>query len=705
MAINLAVALCYWLAGVLTEAFFSALHLFPSPVWLPAAIALAALLRWNHNALPGVALGALLINGLSFGTPWPLALLIALTNSLGPYLGSRLLLAGHAPPPAPFYTLEDALRFLWAGVGVSSLITSIGGTLAYGFLAPQGDNAPSAIALNWFLSDAAGSLLLAPLLILWSRPAPLAPRLADRFELWLNALSVTVMALLLFLLIPARGNELIGLSYLLSIPLIWASVRHPPRQVFLILFIANLIALTGTLIERGVLHQEQIDTTLDTLALFIAGQTLTVLLVSAMISERRLDEIHRLLNTEQRFEAFMDHLPAAAFIKDTASRYLYVNRQYHDQIDPHHEGRSVRDIYPEAIAQALLDADRTALEQGANENDEWLPCSDGQLHAFHTRKFLIPSTEGTPLIGGIALEITERLQLEKRLRASEENYRTLLDTSPNPLVITQQADSTVLYVNDRTVERIGLPRTVLLGRPAAVFYADRSDRERLITLLQSRSHISNFETRLLDGRNEPFWASLSASLAIFDGIPAMVVAFSDISERKALETRLERLAHHDPLTGLPNRAFFFTRLTEALSRARREKRGFALLYIDLNDFKPVNDRYGHAIGDALLRAVAGRMQSERLEGEFLARIGGDEFVYLIEHLPERRWAEERMDTLRLRLMQPFMIEGRRIVIGASIGLACYPDDASDEAGLLRHADSKMYGQKHGQKEKQDTSNS
>ena len=186
------------------------------------------------------------------------------------------------------------------------------------------------------------------------------------------------------------------------------------------------------------------------------------------------------------------------------------------------------------------------------------------------------------------------------------------------------------------------------------------------------------------------------SLTLVEGsekASAVVYGFvRDISERRRGEEQLAYLAYHDPLTGLPNRILIEQQLDLALARARRADGAVALMFVDLDDFKDVNDRLGHAAGDQLLAAIATRLRSVLRDSDVLARHGGDEFLVLLSELEaEPALAAERVGAKLLdALREPFVIGGAELRTSASIGVSLYPGDASDTEALLRHADVAMY---------------
>ncbi|MEW6120768.1 MAG: EAL domain-containing protein [Pseudomonadota bacterium] len=163
-----------------------------------------------------------------------------------------------------------------------------------------------------------------------------------------------------------------------------------------------------------------------------------------------------------------------------------------------------------------------------------------------------------------------------------------------------------------------------------------------------------------------------------------------LAERRYSEMRLDMLANHDPLTGLPNRSYFQDFLGHALARAQREKSQVSLLFIDLDRFKHINDSQGHEVGDQVLRVVANRLDEQLRADDFVARLGGDEFAVILTHPPASRAASRVASKLIAALAESFKIEQRRYAIGASIGISVFPDDGLDANTLLRQADLAMY---------------
>jgi diguanylate cyclase (GGDEF)-like protein len=201
-----------------------------------------------------------------------------------------------------------------------------------------------------------------------------------------------------------------------------------------------------------------------------------------------------------------------------------------------------------------------------------------------------------------------------------------------------------------------------------------------------------FEVRF--GRNSEsviivsgFFLSLTMALLAWFMISGRARALSLAAE---MTEELRHMAQHDPLTGLPNRALFSDRLQQQLAYAKRHDRRFAIIFLDLDNFKPINDNYGHAVGDRLLQQVAKRLREALRASDTVGRIGGDEFVILTAELAGAELALALAEKVREAVRQPYMVEARKLSVSCSIGVAIYPDDGTDEITLSKLADEAMY---------------
>ncbi len=229
------------------------------------------------------------------------------------------------------------------------------------------------------------------------------------------------------------------------------------------------------------------------------------------------------------------------------------------------------------------------------------------------------------------------------------------------------------------------PSLLSSGRHDAAFY--RRMREDLQTHGHWQGEIWN---RRRNGEVYPEWLTINTVRNEQGEIVNYVGVFSDITRRKAEQEQMQFLAYHDGLTGLPNRGLFLDRLHHALAHAHRSRTLVAVLFIDLDNFKPVNDALGHHVGDRLLQTVAERLTAVVREADTVARLGGDEFTVILESLNDANDAPLIVQKIVDTVSQPMQIDGQEVLTTASIGVSLYPQDSTDAEDLLRHADTAMY---------------
>ncbi|MTJ83658.1 MAG: GGDEF domain-containing protein [Telmatospirillum sp.] len=219
------------------------------------------------------------------------------------------------------------------------------------------------------------------------------------------------------------------------------------------------------------------------------------------------------------------------------------------------------------------------------------------------------------------------------------------------------------------------------------------ERNRFEACLAGHATIYHSEHRIRWPDGSWRWMEARGMVVSRDGLGVplrMIGTVSDVSERRETEDRIRHLAQHDPLTGLPNRALFSDRLQTALSRARRNAEHVALMFVDLDRFKPVNDTHGHGVGDLLLKEVADRMRGCVRDSDTVARIGGDEFVVLLPAVGSSADALQVAEKIRAALCHDFLLAGERLLISASIGVALFPENGVDAIELSKNADDAMY---------------
>lgn len=289
-------------------------------------------------------------------------------------------------------------------------------------------------------------------------------------------------------------------------------------------------------------------------------------------------------------------------------------------------------------------------------------------------------------------DITERIHAENLIRANEEHLRTIIDTEPECVKIIG-ADGRLIDMNAsglamveadnlEQVTRQPLLNLVLPEHRAAF-------RELTQSVLQGNKGMLTFEIEGLKGTRR--WLETHAvPMNTRDGKTVLLGITRDITQRRRAEERLSYLAHHDELTGLPNRVLFADRLQQAMIDATRRERLVAVIFLDLDRFKNVNDTLGHDAGDQLLQGVAQRLTSVVRPGDTVARLSGDEFTLVLADMAHADDAARLAQKILEEFTQPFSIAGRELFIRVSLGVTIYPIDTQDSQELLRNADIAMY---------------
>jgi diguanylate cyclase (GGDEF)-like protein/PAS domain S-box-containing protein len=265
---------------------------------------------------------------------------------------------------------------------------------------------------------------------------------------------------------------------------------------------------------------------------------------------------------------------------------------------------------------------------------------------------------------------------------------------PTAIMITDRS-SRIVAVNPGFERLTGFTADDALGRTPALLKSGRHDdafyRGMWQALLDQGAWQGEIWDRRKDGTHYPKWLSITALRTGPDQqITHFVAAFNDLTVSKLAEERIRALAYHDPLTGLPNRLLLHDRLRCALANARRGRGTLAVLFLDLDHFKFVNDSLGHAVGDRLLVEIARRLKHCVREVDTVARVGGDEFVIVLEHLHQRADAVAIVDKIHAAFAPPIDIDGRELHASASLGIALHPEDGEDAETLMRNADTAMY---------------
>ena len=428
------------------------------------------------------------------------------------------------------------------------------------------------------------------------------------------------------------------------------------------------------------------------------------------------DASSRLADLEARYRGLIDHLPAVLYIDTigdvdtmvdvspgihdllgvTRETWLHGQLGWSDYVHP--------DDRPRAVAVS-----EECVATGEPFHCEYRAMhADGRVVWIREDAVLIRDTNDTPIYWlGIMLDITELVEAQRNLHHLESTYGALVEQIP--AIVYQDATDenwTTVYVSPQITNLLGVTPEEWIGDSklwSEMMHDD--DRDRAIEEVErgiASGEPYTVEYRMVgrDGRVKWF-QDTAVMLADAQGNPAFAHGVMlDVTERREAEERLTYLAYHDNLTGMPNRAMFDELLELSLARARRADRGVAVLALDIDNFKLVNDSLGHEAGDRLIGQVALRLQDATRDTDLVARSGGDEFLMLLADLDQTSPVNDEnggaltAQAVANRVLQafeaPFEVDGTELYVTASIGISVFPLDAADAISLMRNADSAIY---------------
>jgi diguanylate cyclase (GGDEF)-like protein/PAS domain S-box-containing protein len=444
----------------------------------------------------------------------------------------------------------------------------------------------------------------------------------------------------------------------------------------------------------------------DMVALTVAGAAAAVLgmAIVASLGDRRAQGM--LQDRNLLLDAALNNMIQGVNMFDAQARLVLFNERYMqmyrlspDVVKP---GCTIRGLVEHRIAQGtFFEADpeqyiaelTAALQTDRNPSRKVLELSDGRIIAVLSQ----PMAAGGWVV--THEDITERHRAEKELEKTRNFLHTVIENVPVPIIVKNAGDRRYVLINRPVEEHFGLKREQMIGRTAHDVFSksdadivDQHDNRLLATREQEFFDVHPIET---PGNGTRLVTSTRLPIIGEDGAPQYLVnVLQDVTERKRAEARIAHMAHYDALTDLPNRAAFGECLATTLARAAKDKDSFALLSVDLDRFKEINDVFGHTIGDKLLCALSGRLGAAA-QGAFLARLGGDEFALIIGGGSHAASAHELAERLLVSVADDFEIDGHRLRIGLSIGIAIYPADGTDASSLLGNADAALHRAKGG----------
>ena len=403
----------------------------------------------------------------------------------------------------------------------------------------------------------------------------------------------------------------------------------------------------------------------------------------------------QLRESRTQMETLLNTLPDPVWMKDLEGRFMTCNQAMASLLGaPVTQiiGKTDHDFMSPQLAEFFRQKDREAIAAGSSRvNEEWLPHAEsGETILLETIKTPVPDPDGKPIgVLGIGRDMTDRKQVENELLLMSRVFFN----SGEAILITD-ADARILAVNREFTKLTGYSQEEVLGRNPNMLSAGTTDPEVYRDMWATLATCDHWQGELWDRRKsgEPYPKRLSISVVRdADGrIIHYIGAFEDITDRKAAEDKIRHLAHHDALTGLPNRFSLHERIEQVMAFARRSNDSMALMLIDLDRFKAINDTLGHGVGDQLLIQVARRLERAVRGSDIVARLGGDEFVVVLTGIEDTKAVAEVAAKIVRQLATPYDVGGQALHTSPSVGICFYPRDADETDGLIKNADIAMY---------------
>lgn len=350
----------------------------------------------------------------------------------------------------------------------------------------------------------------------------------------------------------------------------------------------------------------------------------------------------------------------------------------------------IKGIHPEDLSRVMASVNaHFSGETEAFREEYRIICKDGSVKWVADRGLAQKDADGTiSRMAGSEVDITERRSLNERLRLAASVY----ENSAEGVMILNQS-GIVMDVNGAFETILGITKPEIIGSRPEIFSSEKKHRSSYSGVWAGLKNFNKWQGEIWNRHKnnslKPSWLTISC---VYDGdeLTHYVGLMTDISQIKKSEEMLYQLAHHDTLTGLPNRLLLDERLDQALLQARRRKRHVAVVFIDLDNFKFVNDGMGHSVGDKLLKQVAGILSETVRADDTVARIGGDEFLLVLGDIGNPANVASVGEKLLKKINSKITLDGQDVRVSASMGVAVYPNDGGDKSTLIRNADAAMY---------------
>jgi diguanylate cyclase (GGDEF)-like protein/PAS domain S-box-containing protein len=704
-----------------------------SAIWPAAGFAVGVCFLYGYRYWPAILLGAAFATA-STGTPWTIAFVVSLGNVAEALLVAWLI-RRFTNISYRFQNSQDISRFLCFAL----LGTLTSACIGPGVLFLHGDLGQDHYLFNfftWLLGDLAGIVIVTPAMITWKSYAAQKWTRGRETELALLIATFFFCSAVVFVLSAAP-------LLFLFLPIItWVALRFSQSEVCKVSLLLAAVSVAGTISRTGPTSMFDLSAALLLLQVFVCVAGTSALVLAVTVDERRAtgDQLKRLqeqleklvvtrtLQLKQTVQVLEEDVEKRECVEkalrakerqlEEAQRLAHIGSWEwdvaKDELIVSKEMMRIYGMPPEELAEltygkylAYIPPDERVLVEkvvrGALE--EKRPISyehhvirpDGVVRYTYCQGDAEQDENGQSIrLFGTAQDVTEAKELETKLRETEELYRKLVEVSPDAIYLLDKGNFTYGNAAGLRLAGAALPNQLIGKRFDQLI--DAEQRDMVINAVMNAFNETGSEEKAeiatggkmvrLDGSKIDI--ELAAVPFRMRGKHDVLLVARDISERKKAEQKIQYLAYHDTLTDLGNRLLFKERLEHTISLAERTRKKLAILFIDLNRFKRINDTSGYFIGDQILKECAQRLVTCLRESDTVARSGGDEFLVLVESashsLDIPYVARKILSALRL----PFNAGGKSFVIDASIGISTFPSDGTDAETLLKHADTAMY---------------
>jgi diguanylate cyclase (GGDEF)-like protein/PAS domain S-box-containing protein len=477
---------------------------------------------------------------------------------------------------------------------------------------------------------------------------------------------------------------------LFLVPILYSSYYYRLRGAVL----ANMISLI-IFLPRAFFISPYPDATLRMIVFVI------VAIVISMLSVRIFNERDKsnksadaLKQSEEKYRDVLNQMYDSYYEVDLAGNFTFVNDATCLNLGYSREeliGNNFQIALSENNAKTVFQAYHVVYISGEpNKGFAFEVTRKDGSRGFAESSVSLRKNERGQIIGfrSISRDITERKQAEEALRESEDALKLVFNAVGTGILVIESETQTILEVNQTASKMIGRSKEEMVGHICHSFVCPAEVGKCPVKDLGQA--IDNSERKIIcaDGQTRSIIKSVSPLIA--KGRQCYLESFIDITERKMLEQKLEELATHDYLTGLPNRVLLTDRFSMAAALAQRNKARLAIMSLDLDKFKIINDTLGHAAGDQVLKTISTRLTGIIRAGDTIARVGGDEFVLVMLETRSKEDATTIAHKILDAFAEPLLIDGHQVHLSTSVGIAIYPEDAEDMETLVKKSDAAMY---------------